>query len=53
MSPFGHLRLGRLLEDLDAMAGNIAFKYPFDCLNAILIVVEGMQMITIHQQDHF
>jgi acyl-coenzyme A thioesterase 9 len=26
ISPFGHLRMGKLLEDLDAMAGNVAFK---------------------------
>ena len=30
MSPFGHVRIGRLLEDLDAMAGNVAFKHADD-----------------------
>lgn len=27
LSPFGHIRIGRLLEDLDAFAGNIAFAH--------------------------
>jgi acyl-coenzyme A thioesterase 9 len=29
ISPFGHVRLGRLLEDLDAFAGNVAFHHAF------------------------
>jgi acyl-coenzyme A thioesterase 9 len=29
VSPFGHLRMGRLLEDLDAFAGNCAFKHAY------------------------
>lgn len=30
ISPFGHVRIGRLLEDLDAFAGNIAFLHCDD-----------------------
>eukprot|EP01125_Pyxidicula_operculata_P020529 TRINITY_DN7606_c0_g1_i1.p1 TRINITY_DN7606_c0_g1~~TRINITY_DN7606_c0_g1_i1.p1 ORF type:complete len:416 (+),score=60.94 TRINITY_DN7606_c0_g1_i1:570-1817(+) len=30
ISPFGHIRFGRLLEDLDALAGNIAFTHSDD-----------------------
>ncbi len=29
ISPFGHVRIGRLLEDLDAFAGNVAFHHAF------------------------
>ncbi len=29
ISPFGHVRIGRLLEDLDAFAGNVAFRHAF------------------------
>ena len=29
-NPFGHLRFGRVLEDLDALAGNIAFHHVQD-----------------------
>ncbi|EGC36211.1 hypothetical protein DICPUDRAFT_151354 [Dictyostelium purpureum] len=27
LSPFGHLRMGRLLEDLDALAAHVSFKH--------------------------
>ncbi|KAK5580236.1 hypothetical protein RB653_000251 [Dictyostelium firmibasis] len=27
LSPYGHLRIGRLLEDLDALAGTVSFKH--------------------------
>ncbi|EGC37289.1 hypothetical protein DICPUDRAFT_30493 [Dictyostelium purpureum] len=27
LSPYGHLRVGRLLEDLDALAGTVSFKH--------------------------
>lgn len=30
VSPFGHVRLGRILEDLDAFAGNVAFLHCDD-----------------------
>lgn len=30
ISPFGHVRIGRLLEDLDALAGNVAFHHCDD-----------------------
>lgn len=30
ISPFGHVRIGRLLEDLDAFAGNVAFAHVDD-----------------------
>lgn len=29
-NPFGHLRFGKVLEDLDALAGNIAFSHVQD-----------------------
>lgn len=29
-NPWGHLRIGRVLEDLDSLAGNIAFAHSDD-----------------------
>lgn len=30
VSPFGHIRIGRILEDLDAMAGSVAYVHADD-----------------------
>eukprot|EP00026_Physarum_polycephalum_P007457 Phypoly_transcript_07517.p1 GENE.Phypoly_transcript_07517~~Phypoly_transcript_07517.p1 ORF type:complete len:488 (+),score=74.44 Phypoly_transcript_07517:52-1515(+) len=30
VSPFGHIRIGRILEDLDAMAGSVAYLHADD-----------------------
>eukprot|EP01117_Protostelium_nocturnum_P010187 TRINITY_DN3642_c0_g1_i3.p1 TRINITY_DN3642_c0_g1~~TRINITY_DN3642_c0_g1_i3.p1 ORF type:complete len:448 (+),score=98.73 TRINITY_DN3642_c0_g1_i3:202-1344(+) len=53
LSPFGHLRIGRILEDLDAMAGNIAFRHADDGNPnsfPLVIVTASLDRIKILQQ---
>jgi len=53
LSPFGHVRLGRILEDLDAMAGNIAFLHADDGnprSAPLVIVTASLDRIHLHKQ---
>ncbi|PRP81190.1 hypothetical protein PROFUN_02024 [Planoprotostelium fungivorum] len=52
LSPFGHIRIGRLLEDLDAMAGNIAFLHADDGNPGsapLVIVTASLDRIHLHR----
>ena len=44
-NPFGHLRFGKVLEDLDALAGNIAFSHVQD--PAVNIVTASVDRIRL------
>ncbi|GLC67776.1 hypothetical protein PLESTF_000606200 [Pleodorina starrii] len=46
-NPWGHLRLGRLLEDLDSLAGNVAFEHCHTGRGPPLLVTASVDEIAV------
>ncbi|EFJ45017.1 hypothetical protein VOLCADRAFT_106173 [Volvox carteri f. nagariensis] len=46
-NPWGHLRVGRLLEDLDSLAGNVAFEHCHTGRGPPLLVTAAVDEITV------
>jgi acyl-coenzyme A thioesterase 9 len=50
-NPYGHVRIGRILEDLDSLAGYIAYQHCDDddpSTRPPLLVTVGVEKITLH-----
>lgn len=55
-NPFGHLRFGKVLEDLDALAGNIAYSHVQDpAVNIVTASVDRIRLsgtISLEENQH-